>query len=157
MRGTDARSRAVVVVALSATLVTGLTACVSGPPMPTPAPFTPSPGATAPSEPEINLAGTAAENQPYFDQVNIATVQAGGRDGRAFIDALVAAGYPKDQMEVTPDRTSINAQADNYQFSVKLNGTCLIGQYGVSSYASFTGPVLADGHCLVGNTRPIDW
>ena len=56
--------------------------------------------------------------------------QAGGRDGRSFIDGLVAAGYSKEPMEVTPDRTSINAQADNYQFSVRLNGTCLVGQYG---------------------------
>ncbi len=157
MRGTGGTGKMLAAVALAAPLVAGLTACVGEPSTPTPTAVAPSPGETAPPEPEINLAGTAAENQPYFDQINIATVQAGGRDGRAFIDALVVAGYSKESMEVTPDRTSINAQADNYQFSVKLNGTCLIGQYGVSSYASFTGPVLADGHCLVGNTRPIDW
>ena len=156
MRGTGARGRVLVVVALSATLVAGLTGCVSGPPMPTPAPFTPSPGVTA-SEPEINLAGTATENKPYFDQVNGATFLNGGRDGRAFIDGLVAAGYSKELMELTPDRTSINAEADNFQFSVRLNGTCLIGQFGSSEYASYAGPVLADGRCLVGTTRPIDW
>jgi hypothetical protein len=157
MRDIGARGRRLAVVALAAGVVAGLTGCGGELPMPTPAPVTPTPGATGPVEPEIDLAGTAAQNQPYFDQVNIATVQAGGRDGRAFIDALVAAGYSKESMELTPDRTSINAQADNYQFSVKLNDTCLIGQYGVSSYASFTGPVLADGRCLVGKTRPIDW
>ena len=157
MRGIGARGTGIAVLTLSAALVAGLTGCVGEPPLPTPAPVTPSPGATEAPEPEINLAGTATENQPYFDQANIATVQAGGRDGRSFIDGLVAAGYSKELMEVTPDRTSINAQADNYQFSVRLNGTCLVGQYGVAGYASFAGPVLADGKCLVGTTRPIDW
>jgi hypothetical protein len=159
MRRIAARGRLLAVVALSTTIAAGLTACAGGPPMPTPTPdaVSPSPGATGPSEPEIDLAGTATENQPFFDQVNIATVDAGGRDGRSFIDALVAAGYSKELMELTPDRTSINAQVDNFQFSVRLNGTCLIGQHGAAGYASYAGPVLADGHCLVGTTRPIDW
>jgi hypothetical protein len=158
MRDIGARGKALAAVALSVVLGAGLTGCISAPPpMPTPTPVTPSPGATGPVEPQIDLAGTAAQNQAYFDLVNSATVRAGGRDGRAFIDALVAAGYSKESMEVTPDRTSINAQADNYQFSILLNGTCLIGQYGSAGYASVAGPVLADGHCLVGETRPIDW
>ncbi len=159
MRGIGPWGRPLAVVASSVALLAILTGCAGGPPMPTPTPTgaQPSPGATGPSEPEINLAGTATENQPFFDQVNIATVDAGGRDGRSFIDALVAAGYSKELMEVTPDRTTINAQVDNYQFSVRLNGTCLIGQYGTAGYASYAGPVLADGNCLVGTTRPIDW
>jgi hypothetical protein len=125
--------------------------------MPTPAPASPSPGQTTPAVPEINLNGTATENQPFFDQVNIATIAAGGIDGRSFIDALVAAGYSKGAMEVTPDRTTVNAQNDNIQFSVRLNGTCLLGQYGTQGYASYAGPLLADGRCLIGTTRPIDW
>jgi hypothetical protein len=157
MRRIGSGRTALVVVALASGLVAGLAGCTPTPPLPTPTPGTPSPGATAAPEPEIDLAGTATENQPFFDQVNIATVQGGGRDGRSFIDALVAAGYSKELMEVTPDRTSINAQVDNYQFSVRLNGTCLIGQYGTAGYASYAGPVLADGKCLVGTTRPIDW
>ena len=157
MRDTGARDRVLPVLALSAALAAGLTGCASGPPMPTPTGALTSPGQTAPPEPEINLAGTATQNQPYFDQVNGATFLAGGRDGRAFIDGLVAAGYSKELMELTPDRTSINAQADNFQFSVRLNGTCLIGQFGSAEYASYAGPALADGHCLVGTTRPIDW
>ncbi len=158
MRGFDARGGLLAAV-VAPVLVVGLAAC-SGPPMPTPTVAdvgSPSPGATEPAEPQINLSGTATENRPYFDLVNLATVQAGGSDGRSFIDALAAAGYSKELMEVTPDRTSINAQVDNYQFSVRLNGTCLIGQYGVAGYASYAGPVLADGRCLVGETRPIDW
>ncbi len=159
MRGNGARSRFLAVLALTAALVGGLTGCVDGPPMPTPSAPTgsPSPGETTPPEPAIDLAGTATENRPYFDVINKATVEAGGRDGRSFIDGLVAAGYSKELMEVTPDRTSINAEVDNFQFSVRLNGTCLIGQYGSTGYASYAGPVLADGNCLVGTTRPIDW
>ena len=157
MRGTGTRGRVIVVLALSSALAAGLTGCTGGPPMPTPTAAPPSPGETAPSEPEINLAGTATENKPFFDQVNAATFQAGGRDGRSFIDGLVAAGYSKELMEVTSDRTSINAEADTFQFSVRLNGTCLVGQFGGTGYASFAGPLLADGKCLVGTTRPIDW
>ena len=159
MRGNGARSRVFVTLALAAALGAGLSACVGGPPAPTPPPNTasPSPGETTPPEPEIVLNGTATENRPYFDLVNIATIEAGGVDGRSFIDGLVVAGYSKEAMEVTPDRTSINAQADNIQFAVRLNGTCLIGQYGGSGYASYAGPLLADGRCLIGTTRPIDW
>jgi hypothetical protein len=60
-------------------------------------------------------------------------------------------------MEVTPDRTAINGAADNIQFSVRLNGSCLIGQYGNIGYASTTAQLLSTGRCLVGATRPIDW
>lgn len=151
-----ANGRAIAILALAAIVGGGLIAC-AGPPAPTPATSSPSPGETAPSEPEINLGGTATENRPFFDQVNIATIETGVTDGRAFIDGLVAAGYSKESMEVTPDRTTINAQVDNIQFSVRLNGTCLIGQYGGAGYASYAGPLLADGRCLIGITRPIDW
>ena len=153
----------VVLVAMAAcaslALAAGLTACVGSAPQPTPTAVapSPSPGEPTPAAPALHLDGTAAQNQAYFDQVNVATVQAGGRNGRAFLDGLIAAGFPKDAMEVTPDRTTVNAQADNYQFSVQLNGTCLVGQYGAAGYASYAGPVLADGRCLIGKTRPIDW
>ncbi|MEO5920320.1 MAG: hypothetical protein ABIQ01_04175 [Pseudolysinimonas sp.] len=156
MRGRGARARLAVTLALAVALGSGLTACVGGPPAPTPT-ASPTAGETTAPEPEINLGGTATENQPYFDQANLATIELGATDGRSFIDGLVAAGYTKESMEVTPDRTTVNAQADNIQFSVRLNGTCLVGQYGGSGYASFAGPLLADGRCLIGTTRPIDW
>jgi len=135
-----------------------LAGCVDAPtPIPTPT-TTASAGPTAPAEPQIDLDGTAKGNLPYFDQVNIELIDAGGTlDGRAFIDNLVAAGYPKTDMEVTSDRTAINGAADNIQFAVRLNGTCLIGQYGNIGYASTTLDMLATGRCLVGATRPIDW
>jgi len=116
------------------------------------------PTPTPEPEPVLDLQGTAIDNLAYFDKVNRALVQAGGTlDGRAFIDNLVAAGFPKASMEVTPDRTTINAQADQLQFSVRINGTCLLGQYGGGTYNGAVADILATGTCLVGTTRPIDW
>jgi hypothetical protein len=137
-------------------LALALTGCVDAPePMPTP---TTSESATPEPDPEIDLEGSARDNHEFFDLVNTELIAAGGTlDGRAFIDNLVAAGYPKADMEVTPDRTAINIAADNIQFSIRLNGTCLIGQYGNVGYASTTAELLSTGRCLVGQTRPIDW
>jgi hypothetical protein len=111
-----------------------------------------------PADPEIDLEGSADDNLAYFDFVNKRLMDEGGvLDGRDFIDSLVAAGYPKADMEVTPDSTAIGILADNIQFAIRLNGTCLIGQYGNVGYHSTTGEVLSTGRCLVGQTRPITW
>jgi hypothetical protein len=135
--------------------------CVGGTPTPTPTAGDPgaSPSAAATPPPAvINLNGTAAQNQAFFDQLNRKLIAKGGDlGGRPFIDNLVRAGYTKAAMEVTPDRTVANNQADNIQFSILLKGTCLIGSYGVAGYGSTYGPILGTGHCLVGTTRPINW
>lgn len=147
-----ARAGVVAAVLLALTL----TGCVDAP-VPTPTPTT-SASATPAPDPEIDLEGSAKDNHAFFDLVNTELIAAGGAlDGRAFIDNLVAAGYPKADMEVTPDSTAINLAADNIQFSIRLNGTCLIGQYGNIGYASTTADILSTGRCLVGQTRPIDW
>ena len=144
-----------VIAALAALLLAG---CVDAPES-TPEPTTePTSGPVEPTEPELDLEGTARDNLEYFDAVNAELVAAGGAlDGRAFIDNLVAAGFPKTDMEVTNDVTAINGTADNIQFAVRLNGGCLIGQYGNVGYQSTTAPLLATGRCLVGQTRLIDW
>jgi hypothetical protein len=139
-----------------AVLALALTGCVDAP-EPTPTPTTTASASPEP-EPTLDLEGSARDNHAYFDLVNTDLIAAGGTlDGRAFIDNLVAAGFPKTDLEVTPDRTAINIAADNIQFAVRLNGTCLIGQYGNIGYASTTGDVLSTDRCLVGATRPIDW
>lgn len=143
----------------------GCTATASGP-SPTPAPTASTPAASGEATPEPSAPPTlrptlsAEENLAYFDSVSLAVVaanpSAGGRD---FIDALVAAGFDKSQMEVTADRTTIDLQADSVQFAVLFQGECLIGQYGPASggYQSAVRPPLGTGGCLVGETRPIDW
>ena len=79
--------------------------------------------------------------------------------GRDFIDALVAAGFNKADMQLTVDTTTIGLKANSIQFSVKLGDTCLIGQNGADAggYNSMVTPVLSTGACLIGQTRPIDW
>ncbi len=143
------------VAALAALALVG---CVEAP-EPAPVPTTaPTGGPAEPSAPELDLEGTASQNREYFDLVNADLIAAGGTlDGRAFIDGLVAAGFPKSDMEVTSDVTAINGAADNIQFAVRLNGGCLIGQYGNIGYASTSAPLLDTGRCLVGQTRVIDW
>ena len=150
-----------------AALIVGVTACTAAPP---PAPSaTPSSAPAAPTDtapategaaPTLNPDLPASENLPFFDSVNLGVVaanaSAGGRD---FIDALVAAGFDKSQMEVTADRTTVDLQADSVQFAVLFADECLVGQYGPASggYHSAVRPALGTGGCLVGETRPIDW
>jgi hypothetical protein len=118
-----------------------------------------SPSSTPTSDvPTIDLTGTAAQNQAYFDLVNQKFIAAGGDlTGRPFIDNLVKAGFPKTNMELTPDRTTVNDAADNIQFSIRFGTTCLIGQYGNIGYSSTHTRTLGNDRCLVGTTRPIDW
>lgn len=151
-------ARAGLAVVLAAVGALALTSCIGEPePQPTPT-EQPSSGPTPEPDPELDPEGSAEDNLAYFDFVNRGFIGDGTAiDGRAFIDNLVNAGFAKADMEVTPDRTAINGAADNVQFSVRINGTCLIGQYGNVGYASTTGALLETGRCLVGTTRPIDW
>lgn len=151
-----------------AAIIVGIAGCTAASPAPTSRPTpTGSPPvvtgeATPPpsAPPDLRPTLSADENLAYFDTVNLAVVaanpSAGGRD---FIDALVAAGFDKSQMEVTYDRTTIDLQADSVQFAVLFQGECLIGQYGPATggYHGAVRPPLGTGGCLIGDTRPIDW
>ncbi|MGK9147312.1 hypothetical protein KXS11_06780 [Plantibacter flavus] len=139
-----------------------LTACTAPTPTPTPtATPTASPSATAktPAAPALLPEGTAAENLPYFDAVNAATLAANpAAGGQAIIDGLVAAGFPKPEMEVSFDTTSIGDPADSIQFAIRWQGSCILGQNGpATGYHSEVVSMLDTGRCLVGATRPIDW
>jgi hypothetical protein len=121
-------------------------------PAPTAASATPTP------EPTLDPEGGAQRNLGYFDAVNERLLaEQETPDGRAFIDNLIAAGFDRDAMEVTPDRTAVDLAADNIQFSVRMGEECLLGQFGNTGYVSAIGDVLSTGKCLVGRTRPIDW
>jgi hypothetical protein len=134
-------------------------AATSGSPVPT------SPGPTPTQEPDeappvLRPDGSAADNLPYFDAVNLGVIAADDdAGGRAFVDALAAAGFDTDAMQVTDDATTIGDPADSIQFAVLFAGECLVGQYGPKSegYHSAVRPALGTGGCLVGRTRPIDW
>jgi hypothetical protein len=149
-----------------AVLVAGLVGCTA-PSVPDTAP-TPSarPTATAAPTPMPSAGPTlrpdlsASENLAFFHAVNQGVVAANpDAGGREFVDALVAAGFDKTQMEVTADRTTVDLRADSVQFAVLFQGECLVGQYGPASggYHGAVRPALGSGGCLVGQTRPIDW
>ncbi len=151
-------------VSIGLALTLTLAACTAGTDTAPPA----SPAATSPATeadaaqptaepaPTLQPETSAADNQAFFD---LAAATRAGVDGRAFVDALVAHGFDKTQMEVTFDRTHVDLAADTIQFSVRFNGECLIGQDGPASggYHSAVTPLLASGTCLVGTTRQIDW
>jgi hypothetical protein len=104
--------------------------------------------------------GTAADNLPYFADI-VRAVWAGPDQvaGRAYIDALTAGGFDRGAMQVTFDQTTVGNPAESIQFSVRWGNECLIGQVGPATGepVAVVMPGLADGGCLVGTTRPIDW
>ncbi|MCU1407990.1 MAG: hypothetical protein JWM23_70 [Microbacteriaceae bacterium] len=116
-------------------------------------------GASAPA-PTLKPALSASENLAYFDSVATGVLAANpSAEGRAFIDALAAAGFDKTAMQVTFDSTAADLAADSIQFAVRFNGECLVGQTGPASggYHSVVTALLGTGRCLVGATRQIDW
>lgn len=143
-------------------VVVALAGCVPGAPTPLPsgtaAGPSSSPTPTAPPEPVLVEGGTAAENSPYFDKVNSEYFSRIGGMGTSaqLIDNLIAAGFRKQDLEVTGDRTSIDLEADSLIFSVRLKGECLIGDYQRPfGYSSMVAPLLGTGSCLIGTTVPI--
>jgi hypothetical protein len=118
------------------------------------------PSSTPTPDPVFVPSGSAEENRAFFDWTASAVITSDpDAKGRDFIDALVAAGFSKSDMQVTPDETSIGLAADSVQFSVKIGDLCLVGQYGPKSdgyHGDLVAPI-ATGACLVGRTRTIDW
>jgi hypothetical protein len=121
----------------------------------------PTATATAPAVPALVPGGTAKDNLPLFRAVTDRVWAGKSRDhGRAYVDALVKAGFDKKAMQVTPDRSTVGNPAESIQFSVRWNdGQCLIGQVGPETGRAVTTvmPGLTDGACLLGVTRAIDW
>lgn len=127
------------------------------PPPPSAAPTT----AVPPDAPGLQPAGTAQDNLAYFRGVaDVVWASADSASGRAYVDALVAAGFDKAAMQVTNDTTTLGDPAESIQFSVLWSdGQCLVGQVGPATGALVTAvlPAVGDARCLIGLTRPIDW
>jgi hypothetical protein len=165
MAGLSVRRSAVRRVSLASTcvvLLLALTACTSAPadePAPKPSSSaSASPTPTKAPDPVLVPAGDAEANLPYFDFVNrrlLETVPT--PNGQQLVENLVAAGFAKADMEVTPDVTVGSEAAETIQFSVRANGSCLIGQTGAAGYNALAAPLLGTGKCLVGKTRTIDF
>jgi len=156
-------ARTVVGAVIALTVGFGLAACApdESETAPTPtASAVPSVEPTA-EAPAFHADGTADDNLPLFAAV---TAQVWATDdraaGRAYIDALVAAGFDKQTMQVTNDQTTVGNPAESIQFSVAWgDAECLVGQVGPSTGDPHTIVIdqLAEGRCLVGTTRAIDW
>jgi hypothetical protein len=157
-------------VAVAAVVTASLAACTPGDPATAPPPAASSPAAapsassvpedSEPSAPALVPDGTAADNLPVFAAVTAAVWATDDRvAGRAYVDALVQAGFDRSAMQVTHDRSTVGDPAESIQFSVRWGQECLIGQVGPATGEPVTTvmPVLAEGACLIGNTRPIDW
>jgi len=119
---------------------------------------TPVPEDAAPS---LIPEGSATDNLPFFSAV-VAQVWATEQktQGRAYVDALVAAGFDKAAMQVTQDRSTVDNPAEALQFSVLWRGECLVGQAGpdMSAPVATVLPAVQGGTvCLIGETRVIDW
>ena len=101
--------------------------------------------------------GTALANRAYFDFVNQRLLSVNDNpSSEAVVANLVAAGFAKEDLEVTPDKTSqLRRPSDSIEFSVRAGGSCLIGQFEAGTYVSLVGPVLSGGRCLIGKTEPI--
>jgi hypothetical protein len=140
-------------------LAAALAGCTSTAPVAHPsASAKPSASATPTPKPVYLPDGTAEQNKAYFDSVNSALIASNGSvDGKTIVNTLVAAGFDKAAMQLTPDKTSIGAAADSVLFSVHMGDSCLLGQRGAGGYSSSIGPALTGGSCLVGKTRTIDW
>lgn len=133
-------------------------------PDPTPTPSThasPTPGATTAAPLSLMPDGSAEDNLPLFTAVAESVWETDQRGaGRAYIDALVVAGFDREAMQVTQDQTTVGNPAESLQFSVRWGtDSCLIGQVGPSTgqVVTVVMPQLAEGRCLIGATRAIDW
>lgn len=118
------------------------------------------PTPTPDSGPQLVPDGNAYDNLPLFTEVTERVWASKGKvSGRAYIDALVKAGFEKSAMEVTQDRTTIGNPAESIQFSVQWGDLCLVGQVGPTTGDPVTIvlPVVDESGCLIGDTRPIDW
>ncbi|NNC10864.1 hypothetical protein HII28_03080 [Planctomonas sp. JC2975] len=151
-------------MAVAAALVAVLAGCTAPSENPATASTTgtPSPTATKSGVPDVlptlDPKASATKNLDFFDYVNNRTI-AGNQNPSAqqFVDALAAAGFAKSDMQMTADKTTVNLAPGSVQFSVLINGGCLIGQFGtdIGGYHSVVAPALSTGKCLIGDTVPI--
>lgn len=102
---------------------------------------------------------SALDNLPAFEAAIIKGAEAKtGDTGKNLVNALVNAGFPKESMQVTFNKTKTGQDADSVIVSVIIENSCLIGQktIGGETFTSLDS-ALATGGCLIGITRQIDW
>lgn len=120
-----------------------------------------SPSASDAASPGATAAGSDAQQRlPLFSQTVAAVWSGPDRvSGRAYIDALTAAGFDKSSMQVTADQSTIGNAAESIEFAVRIGDECLVGQVGpsIGDPVATVLPGLSSGGCLIGKTRTINW
>lgn len=107
-------------------------------------------------------AGGAVGNQAFF--ARIAQEYAASDvelNGETMVNAFAAAGFNKEDMQVSFDKTQINLDTDAMFLAVRFEQECLIAQVGRAKrdYVTNLAPALGADKtkCLIGKTREIDW
>lgn len=138
-------------------LVIVLAGCSSPAPAPVDTPPTPRETAAAtPPESGFDPDASATESLAYFNSIVAPLASRDGLPkGGDVIDALAEAGFDRAAMELTPDTTAVGLDADSIEFSVKVDGECILGQFGSFGFRSEVMPLLDTGTCLVGATKEI--
>ena len=103
--------------------------------------------------------GDAQDNKTFFDRILSGVATADQKQpGRAMVNALVRAGFRKKSIQITPDRTRTDLEADSVIVAIRMGRSCLIGQRtNDRKYYSSIETALKTGGCLVGTTRKINW
>ncbi|GAB6857468.1 DUF6993 domain-containing protein [Microbacterium xylanilyticum] len=119
----------------------------------------PSRPETAAAAPALVPSGSADDNLPLFRAVTDRVWASDQRaSGRAYIDALAAAGFDRAAMQLTEDHSTVGNPAESIQFSVRWGDReCLVGQVGPSTGDPVAAvlPQLDGGACLVGRTATL--
>lgn len=144
-------------LALAVTLLVGCAPTASDPtPTATAAP-TPTPTPTPTPDPELVEGGTAGQNRPYFEFVLGGVLEATSQPtSQQLMTALVDAGFAREAIEITADRTRVNDPADSILISILIDGQCLLGQVIEGDLVTDLADVLGTGRCLVGRAASLD-
>ncbi|QSZ55421.1 hypothetical protein AYX19_12385 [Paenarthrobacter ureafaciens] len=67
--------------------------------------------------------------------------------------ALVAAGIPASNVEVSVSRTPTGLEVDAMEAAALAGGSCVVGQIRDGGVVMTVLPVLASGKCFVGDVR----
>lgn len=104
--------------------------------------------------------GSAAENLPFF--LHTLEEFAGSDapiEGATVVEAVETAGFKRQSMQVSFDRTQTNLVADSIFISVRIDADCLVGQLVTETReaVAMTAPAVGPNQdiCLIGNTAPI--
>ncbi len=107
--------------------------------------------------PEFVDGGSAEDNLPYIDYV---LTRAGAGTGLfGSLDAVAVlerAGFDREYIEVTSDRTALELAAESVTIAVIIDGECALGQWSSEWYSSAVTPLLGAGTCLLGDTLSLD-